>query len=72
MLLAYTADLALDRARGLIMAVVLVRRGANDEAFVFDRIGKFRRLGTSARAGSTNQARVRALATAMAPNQNAA
>src|SRR5262249_22217326 len=48
-LLARAADLALDRARGLIMAVVFVWRGANDEAFVLDRIGGFRRFGAPAK-----------------------
>src|SRR5579862_6443629 len=38
-LLAHAADLALDHARGLIMALVLERRRADDEAFVFDRFG---------------------------------
>src|SRR5262249_27795698 len=49
MLLAHAADLALDRAGGLIMAVVLVLRGANGEAFVLDWIGGFCRLGTPAK-----------------------
>src|SRR5262249_61146234 len=49
MLLAHATDLALDRARGLIMPVVLVRRGANDKTLVLDRIGRFRRLRTPAK-----------------------
>src|SRR5215469_17691691 len=38
MLLAYAADLALDGARGLILAFALERRRANDEALVLDRL----------------------------------
>jgi hypothetical protein len=45
MLLADAADLALDRARGLILAVVLVRRGPDDETLLLDRVGGFRGLG---------------------------
>jgi len=45
MLLALAADLALDRARRLIMTIVLERRGANDKAFIFDRIGRLGRFG---------------------------
>src|SRR5487761_1890358 len=38
-LLAFAAGVARDYAGGLIMAVVLVRRGADDKALVFDRVG---------------------------------
>jgi len=37
-LLAFAADVARDHARGLIVAVVLVRGGADDKALVLDRV----------------------------------
>src|SRR5258707_3846870 len=49
-LLALAADLLLDRARGLILALALVGRGVNHEAVVFDRLRRRRR---SARLGRT-------------------
>jgi hypothetical protein len=44
-LLADAADFALDRSGGLILAVDLVGRGADDKALVLDRVGGFRRFG---------------------------
>lgn len=42
-LLAHARDLLLDRSRGLIPAFARERRGANEIAHVFDRLGLLRR-----------------------------
>ena len=43
-LLPHAADVPLDRPGCLILPFVLERRGADDEAFVFDGLGEFFRL----------------------------
>ena len=49
MLLLHAVDLARDRARGLILAVIVVRRGDDHIALIFDRC---RSLCGSVRTGS--------------------